>query len=220
MEHCLRSRDYINLVVSGKQPELQWLDMDSAIEHCKQGASIWQWASSDNGKKPDIVMASAGDVPTMETLAAVWLLKNSMPRLKIRVVNVVDLMSLLPHDEHPHGLDETMFEKLFTNDVPVIFAFHGYPRVIHELIYKRPEDERFHVHGYIEEGTTTTPFDMTVCNYMSRYHLAIDALQRTLQPQPSSDRLIQEFKNMLKKHNEYIKQYGEDLPEIRDWKWS
>jgi xylulose-5-phosphate/fructose-6-phosphate phosphoketolase len=220
MDHCLQSLDYINLIICGKQPEFQWLDMDSAIRHCQQGASVWQWASNDKGDKPDIVMACAGDVPTMETLAAVWLLRNNIPELNVRVVNVVDLMTLLPHNEHPHGLDEGSFKELFTNHIPVIFAFHGYPRVIHELIYKRPEDERFHVHGYIEEGTTTTPFDMTVCNSMSRYHLAIDTLQRVPRLRSQSGNLIQKFKEKLQEHHNYITQFGEDMPEIRNWKWS
>jgi len=220
MDHCLQSLDYVNLVICGKQPELQWLDMKSAIEHCQRRASIWQWASNDKSDKPDIVMACAGDVPTMETLAAVWLLKNNMPQLNVRAVNVVDLMSLLPHNEHPHGLDEVSFGELFTNHIPVIFAFHGYPRVIHELIYKRPEDERFHVHGYIEEGTTTTPFDMTVCNSMSRYHLAIDALQRVPRLHSQSGRLVQKFEEKLQEHQNHIRQFGEDMPEIRNWKWS
>lgn len=219
MDHCLRSRDYVNLVICGKQPELQWLDMESAIRHCQKGASVWQWACTDNGEQPDIVMACCGDVPTMETMAAVWLLKKHIPSLKMRVANVVDLMALLPHNEHPHGLDEQSFESIFTNEIPVIFAFHGYPRVIHELIYKRPYDERFHVHGYIEEGTTTTPFDMTVCNAISRYDLAINALQRVPRLRSESGDLIQHFQEKLKEHHDYIRHSGQDMPEIREWKW-
>ena len=219
VDHCLHSRDYINLIISGKQPELQWLDIDAARKHCAQGASIWKWAGNDENNKPDVVMACAGDVPTIETLAAVWLLRKHLPELKIRVVNVVDLMSLMPHSEHPHGLDESSFKSLFTDTVPVIFAFHGYPRVIHELVYQRPNDERFHVHGYIEEGTTTTPFDMVVCNNMSRYHLAIDALQRVPRLRSRSANLIQQFNNKLIDHAVYVRQHGEDMPEIVNWRW-
>jgi xylulose-5-phosphate/fructose-6-phosphate phosphoketolase len=219
MNHCLRSRDYINLIVSGKQPELQWLDMESAKEHCARGASIWQWASSDHSNQTDVVLACAGDVPTLETVAAAWLLRKNIPQLRLRVVNVVDLMSLLPHSDHPHGMDESSFAGLFTRTAPVIFAFHGYPRVIHELVYQRPNDERFHVHGYIEEGTTTTPFDMVVCNGMSRYHLAIDALQRVPRLRSRSANLIQEFNNKLIEHAVYVRQHGEDMPEIRNWRW-
>jgi xylulose-5-phosphate/fructose-6-phosphate phosphoketolase len=220
VDHCLHSRDYINLIISGKQPELQWLDIEAARKHCAQGASIWKWAGNDENNKPDVVMACAGDVPTIETLAAVWLLRKHLPELKIRVVNVVDLMSLMPHGEHPHGLDESSFSNLFTDTIPVIFAFHGYPRVIHELIYQRPNDERFHVHGYIEEGTTTTPFDMVVCNNMSRYHLAIDALQRVPRLRSRSANLIQQFNNKLIDHAVYVRQHGEDMPEIVNWRWN
>jgi xylulose-5-phosphate/fructose-6-phosphate phosphoketolase len=219
IDHCLRSRDYVNLIISGKQPEPQWLDMKAAIEHCSKGASVWKWAGNDENNEPDVVMACAGDVPTMETLAAAWLLKKHQPELKIRVVNVVDLMSLMPHNEHPHGLDEPSFSNLFTDTAPVIFAFHGYPRVIHELVYQRPNDERFHVHGYIEEGTTTTPFDMVVCNNMSRYHLAIDALQRAPRLRSRSANLIQQFNNKLIDHAVYVRKYGEDMPEIVNWRW-
>ena len=219
IDHCLRSRDYINLIISGKQPEPQWLDMDAAKKHCARGASVWEWASNDENDEPDVVMACAGDVPTMETLAAVWLLRKHLPGLKIRVVNVVDLMSLVPHSEHPHGLDESSFSSLFTDTAPVIFAFHGYPRVIHELVYQRPDDERFHVHGYIEEGTTTTPFDMVVCNNMSRYHLAINALQRVTRLRSRSANLIQLFNNKLIDHAVYVRQHGEDMPEIVNWRW-
>ena len=220
VDHCLRSRDYINLIISGKQPEPQWLDIDSAKKHCASGASVWQWASNDDSGNPDIIMACAGDVPTMETMAATWLLRKYIPELKVRVVNVVDLMSLMPHNEHPHGLDSSSFSSLFTKTVPVIFAFHGYPRVIHELIYKRPNDERFHVHGYIEEGTTTTPFDMVVCNRISRYHLAINALQRVPRLRSRSAGLIQQFNNKLIDHAVYVRQHGQDMPEIVNWKWN
>ncbi len=219
VDHCLRSRDYVNLIICGKQPEPQWLNMDAAKKHCAKGASVWEWAGNDENNEPDVVMACAGDVPTMETLAAVWLLRKHLPELKIRVVNVVDLMSLMPHSEHPHGLDESSFSNLFTDTTPVIFAFHGYPRVIHELIYQRPDDERFHVHGYIEEGTTTTPFDMVVCNNMSRYHLAVDALQRVPRLRSRSANSIQQFNNKLIDHAVYVRQHGEDMPEIVNWRW-
>ena len=218
-DHCLRSCDYVNLIICGKQPELQWLDIEAAKKHCAQGASVWEWAGNDEGHDPDVVMGCAGDVPTMETLAAVWLLRKHLPELKIRVVNVVDLMSLMPHNEHPHGLNESSFSNLFTDTAPVIFAFHGYPRVIHELVYQRPDDERFHVHGYIEEGTTTTPFDMVVCNKMSRYHLAIDALQRATRLRSRSANLIQQFNNKLIDHAVYVRQHGADMPEIVNWRW-
>jgi len=219
-DHCLRSRGYVNLIVAGKQPELQWLDMDSAREHCSRGASVWQWAGNDAGEEPDVVLGCAGDVPTLETLAAAWLLRNHMPELRVRVVNVVDLMTLLSHRDHPHGLDESSFKDLFTDTAPVVFAFHGYPRVIHELVYRRPDDERFHVRGYIEEGTTTTPFDMVVRNGMSRFHLAIEALHRVGRLQSKSGDLITYFNEKLNEHRRYAPAYGEDMPEISNWRWS
>ena len=176
-DHCLRSRNYINLIVAGKQPEWQWLDIDSAVRHCTAGAGIWQWASNDAGD-PDVVMACAGDVPTLETLAAVTLLRDYVPDIRIRVVNVVDLMVLQPQSEHPHGLEDQDFDELFTTDRPVIFAFHGYPAMIHKLTYRRRNHDNIHVRGYKEEGTTTTPFDMVVLNNLDRYQLALDAIRR------------------------------------------
>ena len=178
IDHCLRSRNYVNVIVAGKQPELQWLDMDAAIRHCTAGVGIWNWASNDEGVEPDVVMACAGDVPTLETLAAVDLLRAHLPDLKVRVVNVVDLMTLQPATEHPHGLSDWEFDSIFTPDKPVIFAFHGYPWLIHRLIYRRSCSDRFHVRGYKEEGTTTTPFDMTVLNDLDRFHLAGDVIDR------------------------------------------
>jgi xylulose-5-phosphate/fructose-6-phosphate phosphoketolase len=218
-DHCLRSRGYVNLIIAGKQPELQWLDMDSAREHCSHGASVWQWAGNDEGEEPDVVLGCAGDVPTLETLAAAWLLRSHIPELRVRVVNVVDLMTLLAHRDHPHGLDESSFKDLFTDTAPVVFAFHGYPRVIHELVYRRPDDERFHVRGYIEEGTTTTPFDMVVQNGMSRFHLAIEALHRVGRLQSRSGDLINYFNEKLDEHRRYIPAHGEDMPEISNWRW-
>lgn len=217
-DHCLRSRGYINLIVAGKQPELQWLDMDSARKHCSKGASVWEWSSGDDGGEPDVVFGCAGDVPTLETVAAAWLLRNHIPELRMRVVNVVDLMTLQLHRDHPHGMDEASFTNMFTDTAPVVFAFHGYPRVIHELIYRRPVPERFHVRGYIEEGTTTTPFDMVVCNGMSRYHLAIEALHRVGRLQSTSGDLINYFNEKLEEHRRYVREYGEDMPEIREWR--
>ncbi len=219
-DHCLKSKGYINVIVAGKQPALQWMDMDTAVEHCMRGASVWEWASSDGGKEPDVVLGCAGDVPTLETVAAAWLLRKHLPALKVRVVNVTDLMTLHHHSHHPHGFDEETFRELFTDTAPVVFAFHGYPRVIHVLAYKRPNAERFHVRGYVEEGTTTTPFDMVVCNGMSRYHLAIEALHRAGRLQSESGDIIEYFKRKLEEHSQYVRAHGEDMPEIRDWVWT
>ncbi len=219
-DHCLRSRGYVNLIVAGKQPELQWLDMDTAREHCSRGASVWEWASNDGEAEPDVVLGCAGDVPTLETVAAAWLLRKHLPELRVRVVNVVDLMTLQLHRDHPHGLDESSFKDLFTDTAPVVFAFHGYPRVIHELAYRRPEPERFHVRGYIEEGSTTTPFDMVVRNGMSRYHLAIEALHRVARFQSKSGDIINQFNEKLNEHRRYVPAFGEDMPEIRNWRWN
>jgi len=220
MDHCLRSRNYVNVVVAGKQPELQWLDMEAARRHCARGASVWEWASNDGGQEPDVVLASAGDVPTLETVAAAWLLRQHMPDLKVRVTNVVDLMVLSPPAYHPHGMDPEMFLSLFTESAPVIFAFHGYRRMIHDLVHGRPNPARFHVRGYIEEGTTTTPFDMVVVNKLSRYHLAMEALRRVPRLGREADELIEEFKEKLTQHSSYIREHLEDMPEIRDWTWS
>jgi xylulose-5-phosphate/fructose-6-phosphate phosphoketolase len=216
-DHCLRSRNYVNVIVAGKQPELQWLDMDAAVDHCSAGIGIWKWASDEG--EPHLVMACAGDVPTLEILAATSLLRQRIPGIRIRVVNVVDLMKLTPASEHPHGLQDDQFDALFTADKPVIFAYHGYPWLIHRLSYRRRNHANLHVRGYKEEGTTTTPFDMVVMNNMDRYTLAIDALRRLPQFSAPADAAIQEFENKLVEHKSYIHQNGEDLPEVRNWKW-
>ncbi len=220
MDHCLDSRDYVNVIVAGKQPELQWLDMETAREHCARGASVWPWASNDDGGEPDVILASAGDVPTQETVAAAWLLRKHMPELKVRVVNVVDLMVLSPPAYHPHGMDAEAFIEMFTETVPVIFAFHGYRRMIHDLVHGRPNPARFHVRGYIEEGTTTTPFDMVVVNKLSRYHLAMEALRRVPRLRSKSAHLVEEFESKLTEHRLYIQEHLQDMPEIRNWTWS
>ena len=218
-DHCLRSRHYVNVIVAGKQPSLQWLDMESAIEHCTSGIGIWDWASTDTGTEPDVVMACAGDVPTLETLAAVDLLRQHFPDIKVRVVNVVDLMTLQPSTEHPHGLPDKEFDSIFTTDKPVIFAYHGYPWLIHRLTYRRTNHDNIHVRGYKEEGTTTTPFDMTVLNDLDRFHLAGDVVDRVPRLQRIGAHFMQVLRNKLVEHNQYIRKYGEDMPEIRDWKW-
>jgi xylulose-5-phosphate/fructose-6-phosphate phosphoketolase len=218
-DHCLRSRHYVNVIVAGKQPALQWLNMQSAIQHCTAGIGIWDWASNDQGAEPDVVIASAGDVPTLEALAAVDLLRQHFPDLRIRFINVVDLMTLQPASEHPHGLPDTEFDSMFTVDKPIIFAFHGYPWLVHRLTYRRKNHENLHVRGYKEEGTTTTPFDMTVMNDMDRFHLAADVVDRV----PRLQRVGAHFKQLLRDklidHKEYIMQVGDDMPEIRNWKW-
>jgi xylulose-5-phosphate/fructose-6-phosphate phosphoketolase len=218
-DHCLRSRHYVNVIVAGKQPALQWLDMQAAIDHCTAGLGIWSWASNDQGVEPDVVMACAGDVPTLETLAAVDLLRRNVPDLKIRVVNVVDLMTLQPSTEHPHGLPDREFDSIFTTDKPVVFAFHGYPWLIHRLTYRRHNHENMHVRGYKEEGTTTTPFDMTVLNDLDRYHLAGDVVDRVPRIRNLAGHFQQYLRNRLADHRQYIARHGDDLPEIRDWKW-
>ena len=218
-DHCLRSRNYVNVIVAGKQPALQWLDMESAIEHCTNGIGIWQWASTDKGNEPDVVMACAGDVPTLETLAAVDLLRQHFTDIKVRVVNVVDLMTIQPSTEHPHGLSDREFDSIFTTDKPVIFAYHGYPWLIHRLTYRRTNHDNFHVRGYKEEGTTTTPFDMTVLNDLDRYHLAGDVIDRVPRLQRVGAHFKQFLRNKLVEHKQYIREHGDDLPEIRDWKW-
>jgi len=219
MDHCLRSRHYVNVVVAGKHPAPQWLTMDQAVTHCTQGIGIWDWASNDRGAAPDVVMACAGDVPSLETLAAVSLLRAALPELKIRVVNVVDLMKLQPATEHPHGLSDADFDSLFTCDKPIIFAFHGYPWLIHRLCYRRTNHRNLHVRGYKEEGTITTAFDMTVLNDMDRFHLVMDVIDRLPQLQGRADYLKQEMQDKLIAHRQYICQHGEDMPEIRNWKW-
>jgi xylulose-5-phosphate/fructose-6-phosphate phosphoketolase len=217
--HCLRSRNYVNVIVAGKQPTLQWLDMKAAVEHCTAGVGIWPWASNDQGSAPDVVMACAGDVPTLETLAAVDLLRQHFPDIKIRVVNVVDLMTLQTSSEHPHGLHDREFDSIFTTDTPVIFAYHGYPTLIHRLTYRRANHENLHVHGYREEGTTTTPFDMTVLNELDRFHLAGDAVDRVPRLRAVNGHFKQFLRNQLVNHKQYICEHGDDVPDIRDWKW-
>jgi xylulose-5-phosphate/fructose-6-phosphate phosphoketolase len=219
-DHCLRSRNYINVIVSGKQPELQWLDMEAAVKHCTAGLGIWEWASNDKGGDPDVVMACAGDVPTLETLAAVQILREHFPELKVRVINVVDLMSLQPKTEHPHGLSDQDFDELFTKDKPVIFAFHGYPWLIHRLTYRRTNHKNLHVRGYKEEGTTTTPFDMVVLNDLDRYHLVGDVIDRVPALGSRAAYAKQFIRHRLIDHKEYIQKHGEDLPEVRNWRWT
>jgi xylulose-5-phosphate/fructose-6-phosphate phosphoketolase len=219
MDHCLRSRHYVNVVVAGKHPAPQWLSMDAAVKHCTEGIGIWQWASNDQGSSPDVVMACCGDVPTLETLAAVSLMREHLPDLKIRVINVVDLMKLEPQSEHPHGLSDVDFDELFTRDKHVIFAFHAYPWLIHRLTYRRTNHDNFHVRGYKEEGTVTTPFDMTVLNEMDRFHLVMDVIDRLPQTGDKGVYLKQQFKDKLVEHRQYINKNGRDLPEVRNWKW-
>ncbi len=220
-DHCFRSRNYVNLIVIDKQPQLQWLNLEAAREHCAKGAGIWQWASNDNdGSEPEVVLGAAGDTPTLEIVAAAWWLQQHVPDLKVRVVNVVDLMTLFPAQLHPHGMDESSFIGLFTADKPVIFAFHGSPRAIHEIIHGRTKVERFHVRGFIEEGTTTTPFDMVVRNAMSRYHLCIQAIRRVPRLQDRAGALIAECEDMLVQHAAYVREHFEDMPQVRDWVWS
>jgi xylulose-5-phosphate/fructose-6-phosphate phosphoketolase len=218
-DHCLRSRNYVNVIVAGKQPEPQWLTMDEAVKHCTLGLGIWNWASSDQGSEPDVVMACCGDVPTLETLAAVELLREHLPELKVRVINVVDLMKLQPASEHPHGLSDNDFDEIFTKDKPIIFAFHGYPWLIHRLTYRRTNHANLHVRGYKEEGTTTTPFDMVVRNDLDRFHLAADVIDRLPQLHVRAAYFKQEIHNKLIEHKAYICQHGDDLPEIKNWKW-
>ncbi|MHA7140417.1 MULTISPECIES: phosphoketolase family protein [unclassified Arthrobacter] len=219
-DHCLRSRQYVNIIVAGKQPQLQYLDMESAIQHCIKGVGIWEWASSDAGQEPDVVMGCAGDVPTMETLAAVEILQHHFPDLRIRVVNVVDLMRLQDQSSHPHGLSSVEFDAVFTQDKPVIFAYHGYPWLIHRLTYRHTNHNNFHVRGYKEEGTTTTPFDMCVMNQIDRFNLAIDVIDRVPRLRDVSSHVREELKDKLIQHHQYIRTAGEDLPEVRNWQWT
>ena len=218
-DHCIKSRNYVNVMVTSKHPRPQWLTMEQAVKHCTQGIGIWQWASNDEGQEPDVIMACCGDTPTLETLAAVTILRQYLPELKIRVINVVDLMKLQPDHIHPHGLSDQDYDLLFTKDTPIIFAFHGYPTLIHELTYLR-KNRNIHVHGYLEEGTITTPFDMRVQNQIDRFNLVMDVVKNLPQLGNRGAFLVQMMKDKLVEHKQYIAEYGQDLPEIRDWKWS
>ena len=219
-DHCLRSRNYVNVIIAGKQPAPQWLSMNAAIEHCNAGIGIWTWASNADGGEPDVVMACCGDVPTLETLAAVELISTHFPKLKVRVVNVVDLMKLQSSSEHPHGLSDEEFDALFTTDKPVIFAYHGYPPLVHRLTYARTNHRNFHVHGYKEEGTITTPFNLVVMNELDRFHLAANVIDRVPQVGPNAQQIKTAFWDTLIKHKQYIEEHGQDMPEIRNWRWS
>jgi xylulose-5-phosphate/fructose-6-phosphate phosphoketolase len=220
-DHCLRSRHYVNVIVAGKQPALQWLDMDAAAAHCETGLGVWEWASTDGGRDPEVVIACAGDVPTLEALAATALLREHMPSLRVRFVNVVDLMTLQPEREHPHGLSDAAFDALFTTDKPIVFAFHGYPWLIHRLTYRRTNHENLHVRGYKEEGTTTTPFDMTVLNDLDRFHLVRDVIARVpgLARRADGARTDAYCVAKLAEHHAYIRAHGDDMPEVRGWRW-
>ncbi len=218
-DHCLRSRNYINVIVAGKQQEMQWLDMDAAVKHCTAGLGIWEWASNDEGSEPDVVMACAGDVPTLETIAAVQILREHLPEIKVRVINVVDLMTLQPQSEHPHGLNDTDFDSLFTKDKPIIFAFHGFPLLIHRLAYRRTNHVNLHVRGYKGEGTTTTPFDMVVMNDLDRFHLVTDVIDRLPDLGSRGAYTKQYLRDKLVEHKIYIETHGEDMPEILEWNW-
>ena len=217
-DHCIRSRDYVNVLVTSKHPRPQWLTMEQAVKHCTQGVGIWDWASTDAGEEPDIVMACCGDTPTLETLAAVTILRDALPELKIRVVNVVDLMKLESNTKHPHGLSDADYNALFTKDKPIIFAFHGYPTLVHELTYERA-NRNLSVHGYQEEGTITTPFDMRVQNEIDRFHLVKDAVLHLPQLGNRGSYLVQQMNDKLVEHKNYIHEVGQDMPEILDWKW-
>jgi xylulose-5-phosphate/fructose-6-phosphate phosphoketolase len=216
---CLRSRDFINVIVAGKQQQPQYLDMDAAIKHCSAGIGIWEWASNDRGGEPDVVLACAGDVPTLEMLAAVSILRAQFPELKVRFVNVVDLMTLQPQSEHPHGLSDRDFDTLFTRDKPVLFAYHGYPWLIHRLTYRRTNHQNLHVRGYKEEGTTTTPFDIAVMNDIDRFHLVADVIDRVPKLGPVAAYAKQLVRDKLIEHEQYIHRHGEDMPEIQQWRW-
>jgi xylulose-5-phosphate/fructose-6-phosphate phosphoketolase len=218
-DHCLRSKHYVNVIVAGKQPAPQWLDMPAAVKHCTAGIGMWKWASSDEGGEPDVVMACAGDIPTLETLAAVQLLRERLPELKVRVINVVDLMTLQSPSEHPHGLPDDDFDDLFTKDKPIIFAYHGYPWLVHRLTYRRTNHDNLHVRGYKEEGTTTTPFDMAVMNDLDRFHLFLDVVNRVPKLEKMQAHVRQEMRDKLVEHKEYVRRHGQDMPEILEWRW-
>jgi xylulose-5-phosphate/fructose-6-phosphate phosphoketolase len=218
-DHCLRSRQYVNVIIAGKQPALNFLSMEDAILHCTRGLGVWGWASNDEGGEPDVVMACAGDVPTLETLAAVSILREHLPDLKVRMVNVVDLMRLQPASEHPHGLSDTDFDSLFTTDKPVVFAYHGYPWLIHRLTYRRTNHDNIHVRGYKEEGTTTTPFDMVMLNDLDRFHLVMDVIDRVPELRSRAAHLHQHMSDERVRFRAYTRTEGEDAPEIRNWIW-
>jgi xylulose-5-phosphate/fructose-6-phosphate phosphoketolase len=219
-DQCLRSRNKVNVIVAGKQPQAQWLDLEQAITHCTLGIGIWRWASTDQGGDCDVVLGCCGDVPTLETLAAVSLLRELIPDLRVRVINVVDLMKLQPKRIHPEGLEDAEFDALFTRDKPIVFAFHGYPWLIHRLAYKRTNHPNLHVRGYVEEGTTTTPFDMTVLNGLDRFHLVMDVIERVPRLEARAAGLIQTMREKLIEHRQYVNKYGDDMPEIKSWKWN
>jgi xylulose-5-phosphate/fructose-6-phosphate phosphoketolase len=220
-DHCLRSRHYVNVIVAGKQPALDYLSINEAIAHCARGLGIWEWASNDGGNEPDVVLACCGDVPTLETLAAASILRQRLPELRVRVVNVVDLMRLQPESEHPHGLPDHEFDAVFTTDRPIVFAYHGYPWLVHRLTYRRTGHDNLHVRGYKEEGTTTTPFDMTVMNDLDRYHLVLDVIARVPGLESSADgkAVVAYCHEMRRRHSAYVREHGDDMPEIRDWRW-
>ena len=218
-DHCLRSRNYVNVIVAGKQPALDYLTMDEAVAHCTRGLGIWEWASTDDGQEPDVVMACAGDIPTLETVAAAALLHEHLPELRVRVLNVVDLMRLQPESEHPHGLSDSQFDALFTTDRPVIFAYHGYPWLIHRLTYRRHNHANLHVRGYKEEGTTTTPFDILMLNDLDRFHLVMDVIDRVPGLGSRAASLRQAMTDERLRHRAYTREHGDDMPDVHDWTW-
>jgi xylulose-5-phosphate/fructose-6-phosphate phosphoketolase len=218
-DHCLRTRDYVNVIVAGKQPALNYLDMEAAIDHCTRGIGIWDWASTDHGEEPDVVLACCGDIPTLETLAAASLIREHLPDLKVRVVNVVDLMRLQDEMEHPHGLSDRAFDSIFTSNRPVVFAYHGYPWLIHRLTYRRTNHHNLHVRGYKEEGTTTTPFDMVMLNDMDRFHLVIDVIDRVPGIGGRAGHIRQHMQDERLRHRRYTREHGADPPELEHWTW-